>query len=222
MRFRYPTREPGEGRGVPEESGAAPGPGEHEGDRVAQSSGGTAPRCQRERGEKSERLRINRLDAVVAREVSGVERKNLVDAVCLHRGDKPGIVNLDAQDFVCGHELPPGAVRERGVRQDGEVSFEKARVAFGARDTDPQSVMVGRGCANVPEFPHILGRKAKLPMIPMQGLQRGPRNGAKRVVVLNCPEHNVGVDENSHPLRRYHRSGYQFSRLKASSCRTGC
>lgn len=34
----------------------------------------------------------------------------------LHRGDKPRIVYLDANDIMGGNELPPRAVHHRGIR----------------------------------------------------------------------------------------------------------
>jgi hypothetical protein len=46
-----------------------------------------------------------------------------------HDGDKPGIMNLNAEDIVRGCELPPRVIGQSGVRQYDEVSFEKARVA---------------------------------------------------------------------------------------------
>jgi len=94
-------------------------------------------------------------------------------------------------------------------------------MAFRTGNTDPQSVAIRRARAYVPEFAHVLRCNDKQAVLPVQGFKRLPRNGAKWAIVLNCAEQNIGIDENPYPLRRYHRSVYQFSRSNASSCRTG-
>jgi hypothetical protein len=49
--------------------------------------------------------RVDRDDAGVAGEVTGVERQDVADAVNAHERDKPGVVHLDALDRV-GDEQP--------------------------------------------------------------------------------------------------------------------
>ncbi len=95
-------------------------------------------------------------------------------------------------------------------------------MTFGAGGAHAESVLIGWAGAHIPEFPDVLWREAKPTAIPMQTLQRLPSDGAEWIVALNGAKQNVGVNEYGNALRRYHRSGYQFSRLNVSSLRTGC
>ena len=68
-------------------------------------------------------------------------------------------------------------------------------MAFNAGHTDSQAIVVGRASADIPELPHVLRRNAKLAILPVQSLQCLPRDRAKRILVLNRSEQNVGVEE---------------------------
>lgn len=131
-------------------------------------------------------------------------------------------MDLDAEDTVLSYQLPPRDVCESRVRQDVETSFEELRTTLRARGAHSESVLIGWAGANVPELPNVLRREAKPSALTVQSLQRLPRDGAERVVVLEGAKQNVGVNENGDSLRDYHRSGYQFSRVNACSPRTGC
>ena len=61
-------------------------------------------------------------------------------------------------------------------------------MAYGPGDADSQSVVVGRPRANVPEFPHVLRRKAKRAILPVQRFQRAPCNLTLRAILVNCAD----------------------------------
>lgn len=169
----------------------------------------------------SEGAGIYRLDSFVASEVTSVEGENLGDAMRLRRGRKPCVVDFDAGDTVRNNQLSARMVRCCGVRHDIEIGFEELRMPFRTGGAHAKAVVIGGASANVPEFPDVLRCKAKTAAIPAQTLQRFPSVWAESIAMLNGPEQNVGINEYGNWLRSYHRSVYQFSRLNASSVRTG-
>ena len=95
-------------------------------------------------------------------------------------------------------------------------------MTFRAGRAHAEAILIGWARANLPEFPDVQRRKAKVTAIPVQTLQCLSRDRAERAVMLNGAKQNVGINEYRNPLRGYHRSGYQFSRFSASSLRRGC
>jgi len=81
------------------------------------------------------------------------------------------------------------------------VFFEELRMALCAGGAHSESVLIGWAGADVPEFPDVLWRKAKLSAIPMQVLGRLPRGRTQWAVALDGVKQYVGVNQYRNPLQ---------------------
>ena len=91
-------------------------------------------------------------NAGVSREIPVIEREQMGDSVCQHRGDEAGIVYLHARYGMGDHQTTPLPMNPLIVRQQPESALDQrgARVGFGRRQAEP--VLELWASAHIPEL----------------------------------------------------------------------
>ena len=118
----------------------------------------------------------------IAGKVLLIEREQVGDAVDVHGGDQPGIVDLDSQYAISYHQATPFAMHLLVVRQEDQFSFDQLCFAIGLSNRQAETVAVLRPSCHVPEFHQVLRRVAERGAAPPQPLEGRTDNAVVRVV----------------------------------------
>jgi hypothetical protein len=96
-----------------------------------------------------------------ALKVPDVDGQQLRDAVNVHTGREPGVMNLHALDLVHEEKMPPAVMHVAAVRQQLKIPFDHAGDAIRLVNAQSQPVLVERPGGSIPELAEDLRGKTK-------------------------------------------------------------
>lgn len=100
---------------------------------------------------------MHRGNAGIADKIGCVEGKNVGNAVHIHRGHKPCVIDLNATHTIRYHEPTPLGMNCGAIRQEGEYALNKPGTMVGLSKGEAETTPCGpRSGTHVPELNQVL------------------------------------------------------------------
>jgi hypothetical protein len=100
-------------------------------------------------------------NAFISGKILLIKRRNMSDAMDLHRRHKTSIVDLDADYGMCDHQPTPLGVYSFIVGQEGKAIFNQFGAPIGLGSAQSVTILRWRPRANIPKLSQVLRCKAE-------------------------------------------------------------
>jgi len=122
------------------------------------------------------------LDFRVTGEIRLVQSENMRNRVNLHRGGKPGIVDLHSANTIAHNQVPPDPIDLFIVWKQSHDALDGVDACIRFLNGQAKTIVAGWSRANVPKLTYILRRIAELDSVSYEDISSGLYQRIVRIV----------------------------------------